>query len=78
VIKRQTHGVLPLTFNYSATANQRTIVHNKRFTSQIFTTAARGCSNFNNLKSRGGVGGDHFRILQWSVLLWIGNLGEQF
>ena len=27
---------------------------------------------------RSGAGGDHFRILQWSVLLWTGNLGEQF
>jgi hypothetical protein len=47
-----------------------------RFGSQILTTAARGCNNFNNLSS--GAGGGLFRILQWSVLLWTGNLGEQF
>jgi hypothetical protein len=45
----------------------------------MFTTAARGRSNFNNLrKAAAGPGGDHFRILQWFVLLLTGNLGEQF
>jgi hypothetical protein len=41
-----------------------------RFTSQIFTTAARGCSNFNNLR-KAAAG----RVV---ILLWTGNLGEQF
>jgi hypothetical protein len=29
-------------------------------------------------KNRDMAGGDHFGILQWSALLWIGNLDEQF
>jgi hypothetical protein len=41
-----------------------------RFTSQIFTTAARGYSNFNNLR-KAAAG----RVV---ILLWTGNLGEQF
>jgi hypothetical protein len=40
--------------------------------------AARGCSNFNNLRKAAAAGSDHFRIFQWSVLLWTGDVGEQF
>ena len=47
-----------------------------RFSAQILTTAARACNNFNNLSS--GAGGGLFRILQGPILLWTGNLGEQF
>jgi hypothetical protein len=47
-----------------------------RFSAQILTTAARGCNNFNNLSS--GAGGGLFKILQGPILLWTGNLGEQF
>jgi hypothetical protein len=53
--------------------NNRAGVTLPRFTSQIFTTAARLLK-----KSRSGAGGDHFRILQRRILLWTGNLGEQF
>jgi hypothetical protein len=49
-----------------------------RFTSQIFTTAARGCSNFNNLRK--AAAGRVVTTLEFykSVLLWTGDLGEQF
>jgi hypothetical protein len=35
-------------------------------------------SNFNNLRKAAARGGCHKKILQWSALLWTGNLGEQF
>jgi hypothetical protein len=50
-----------------------------RFTSQIFTTAARGCSNFNNLRK--AAAGRVVTTLEFSsgqFCCWTGNLGEQF
>jgi len=50
-----------------------------RFTSQIFTTAARGCSNFNNLrKVAAGRVVASLEFCSGAFLLWTGNLGEQF
>jgi hypothetical protein len=43
--------------------------HNRRAAAVIFQQLK---------KSRSGAGGDHFRILQRRILLWTGNLGEQF
>ena len=50
-----------------------------RFGSQILTTAARGCNNFNNLRT--AAAGRVVASLEFcsgAFLLWTGNLGEQF
>jgi hypothetical protein len=50
-----------------------------RFTSQIFTTAARGCSNFNNLrKAAAGRVVTTLEFYNGLFWLWTGNPGEQF
>jgi hypothetical protein len=50
-----------------------------RFSSQILTTAARDCNNFNNLrKAAAGRVVASLEFCSGAFLLWTGNLGEQF